>query len=369
MVRMLSEIINEDVELCVVGSASHGYEAVRKAELLHPEVITMDVNMPRMNGLKAVEHIMSTVPIPIVMISSLTQQGAETTIKALDLGAIDFVPKPSGYVSPDIGELAAKIIAKIKLAAKIRVVRTTINHSSQTQPFSHPSIRQKQTTCKEDDVDIEEAIFKYVRSHAAGNAYHYDRIVVIGCSTGGPQALNEILSRFPEHFPAPVLVVQHMPGKFTAKLAELLNVRIPLHVVEAREGMRIRKGMVYIAPGSAHMKILADRTIALVRGAQKAAEPCPSVNMLMQSASEVFGSQVIGVILTGMGNDGAEGMNAIKDANGSTIAQDEETSLVFGMPRVAIESGCVDSIVPLPLIAAEITSLTRPNKGKKKRKI
>jgi len=369
MVRLLSGIINEHPDLRVVGSASHGYEAVRKAEQLHPDVITMDVNMPRMDGLKAVEHIMSIVPTPIVMISSLTQQGAEMTIKALDLGAIDFVPKPSGYVSPDIGELATEIIAKIQLAAKIRVVRT-VNRSSSSDPFSRRrSPHYPHETPEKQDIDIENAIFKYVRSNVSGNAYHYEHVVVIGCSTGGPQALNDILVRFSEHFPAPILVVQHMPEKFTGKLAELLNDRSSLHVMEAREGVRIRKGVVYIAPGSSHMKVLSDRTLALVHGEQKASEPCPSVNMLMRSASEIFRDRVIGVILTGMGNDGADGMNAIKNASGATIAQDEETSLVFGMPKMAIESGCIDSIVPLPLIADEIMGLLRLKKGVAKKKI
>ena len=350
MVKLLSEIISQDQELRVIGRASHGYDAVQKVKLLQPDVITMDVNMPRMDGLKAVEYIMSTMPTPIVMISSLTQEGAATTIQALDLGAIDFVPKPSGYVSLDIGTLSAEIISKIKLAAKIRVVRT-VKRSAAT-------------------LSVEQQAGKIGTSTSQGvpgpgltsrKKHDYTKVVAIGCSTGGPNALNEILQKFPEDFPAPILVVQHMPEKFTEKLAELLDHRIALRVVEAKEGMDIQKGMVYIAPGAYHMKALSNRTIALQPGVSPAI-PCPSVDIMMQSVAKVFGKNTIGVILTGMGNDGVAGMNAIKDVKGITIAQDEETSLVFGMPRMAIESGCVDAIVPLPQVSDEIMkSLTSEN--------
>lgn len=350
MLRLLSELINADPELEVVGTASHGYEAVRKTESLRPDVITMDVNMPHMDGLKAVEQIMSAMPTPIVMISSLTKAGAETTIKALDSGAIDFVYKPSGVVSPDITELAGEITSKIKLASKIRVVRSVKRHRSTPITLSKKSAR----SANDDDIDVEGAIFKYVLSNYSGNVYKYDKVVIIGCSTGGPQALNDVLPRFPVNFEAPILVAQHMPQKFTGKLAELLNSRVSLEVLEAQSGMKIRKGMVYIAPGGHHLKILADRTLALLDGPKRPSEPCPSVDMLMQSAASVFGSQAIGVLLTGMGDDGVVGMNAVKDAKGRTIAQDEESSLVFGMPRMAIESGCVDVIAPLARVADEI---------------
>ncbi|MCP4404899.1 MAG: chemotaxis response regulator protein-glutamate methylesterase [bacterium] len=356
MQRLLSDIIDKDAGLRVVGTASHGYEAVRKAEKLRPDVVTMDVNMPHMDGLKAVEQIMTLAPAPIVMISSLTQEGAEATLKALDLGAIDFVSKPSGYVSLDIGDLANEILAKIKLAAKIRVVRTVnrsaASSSSVSSSFQGPSGSSNPKANK--DVDIENAIFKYVLSRSSGNIYSYDRVIVIGCSTGGPQALNEILFRFPLSFPAPILVAQHMPEKFTEKLAVQLDRRIELHVVEAKNGMKLRKGMVYIAPGAYNIKILTDRTIALFERDGNASQACPSVDMLMLSVAEVFGQQALGVLLTGMGDDGMIGMNAIKDARGTTIAQDEESSLVFGMPKMAIEAGSVDSIVPLPMVADEI---------------
>lgn len=351
MLRLLSELINADPELEVVGTASHGYEAVRKTEGLRPDVITMDVNMPHMDGLKAVEQIMSAMPTPIVMISSLTQAGADTTLKALDFGAIDFVYKPSGVVSPDITELAGEITSKIKLASKIRVVRSFKRHRSTPITLSKKAAR---STNDEHDVDVEDAIFKYVLSNYSGNVYKYEKVVIIGCSTGGPQALNDVLPRFPVNFEAPILIAQHMPQKFTGKLAELLNSRISLDVVEAQSGMKIRKGMVYIAPGGHHLKILADRTLALLDGPKRPSEPCPSADILMQSAAAVFGSQTIGVLLTGMGDDGVVGMNAIKDVKGHTIAQDEESSLVFGMPRMAIESGCVDVITPLLRVADEI---------------
>lgn len=348
MVRLLSEIINKDSELRVVGTASHGIDAVRKVESLHPDVVTMDVNMPRMDGIKAVEYIMSTVPTPIIMISSLTQKGAEVTIQALDLGAIDFVPKPSGYVSLDIEDLSTEIIAKIKLAAKIHVVRTV------NRPVTIPFFPKK--------VEKKPDALSHPGELPLKKKHDYKRVVAIGCSTGGPSALNDILQQFPAGFAAPILVVQHMPEKFTEKLAELLDHRIALQVVEAKEGMTIRRGVVYIAPGAYHMRVRSNRTIAL-QHEPSSTVPCPSVDILMTSVAEVFGKEVIGVILTGMGNDGVAGMNAIKDKKGVTIAQDEETSLVFGMPKMAIESGCIDSIVPLSLVPDEIMHSLRKRHG------
>jgi two-component system, chemotaxis family, protein-glutamate methylesterase/glutaminase len=347
MVRLLSEIIQRDPELRVVGTASHGIEAVRKVEALAPQVVTMDVQMPRMDGLKAVEYIMSTVPTPIIMISSLTQEGAEATIHALDLGAIDFVPKPSGYVSLDIENLASEIIAKIKLAAKIRVVRT-VNRVVQI-PIDLKATEKKISPPQTPITQSASSAKKKITSK---------KVVAIGCSTGGPTALNEILQRLPHDFPAPVLVVQHMPEKFTEKLAELLNHRVAMEVVEGKEGMDLQQGMVYIAPGGHHMRVRPNRTLAL-QPEKSPQVPCPSVDILMTSVADVFGKEAVGVILTGMGNDGLMGMNAIKDKKGVTIAQDEETSLVFGMPKVAIESGCIDSIVPLSLVPDEILHALR----------
>jgi two-component system chemotaxis response regulator CheB len=349
MVKLLSEIIGNDPELRVVGRASHGYDAVRKVKALQPDVITMDVNMPRMDGLKAVEYIMSTIPTPIVMISSLTQEGAASTIQALDMGAIDFVPKPSGYVSLDIEKLSTEIISKIKLAAKIRVVRT-VKHSM--PPFPLEDKWGKMGNSRSQGISPSPISYPLRKKH------DYTKVVAIGCSTGGPNALNEILQKFPANFPAPILVVQHMPEKFTEKLAELLDHRVAMRVVEAKHGMDIQKGTVYIAPGAYHMKILANRIISLQQGDLSAAA-CPSVDIMMQSVAKVFGKNTIGVILTGMGNDGVAGMNAIKNMKGITIAQDEETSLVFGMPKMVIESGCVDAIVPLPLVSNEIMKLLK----------
>ncbi len=351
MVRMLSDIINTVPDLRVVGAAFHGYDAVKKVNSLAPDVITMDVNMPRMDGLKAVEHIMSTIPTPIVMISSLTQEGAAITMQALELGAIDFVSKPSGYVSLDIEDLADEIIAKIRMAAKIRVVRTVRRASA--APVSESKKSSKDGTKKTSS-------YLFARSELPKHAHNYRRVVAIGCSTGGPLALHVILTQLPAHFPAPILVAQHMPEKFTEKLAEFLNQRAPLHVVEAREGMKIQRGVVYVAPGGFHACVRANRTISLFRGELEASIPCPSVDILMESVAKIYGNRSIGVILTGMGNDGAVGVKAIKEQQGMTLSQDEATSLVFGMPHVAIESGYIDAVVPLSEMAEEIMRRVPP---------
>lgn len=334
MRKMLSDIVNQDEELIVVGTAANGIEAIQQVESLRPDVITMDINMPKMDGILAVEHIMKSSPTPIVMISSATQYGAEATLKALELGAVDFITKPSGDISLDIDDLQKEIISKVKVASKIKVVRIV------NKPLKSV-VRLKGLS--------------YSKTKINSDILH---VVVIGCSTGGPHALNEILSKLPSWFPWPILIVQHMPEKFTKELAKQLNQKVELKTLEAQDGDKIKGGTIYIAPGSSHMRVVSHGLIHLSRG-EKINGYRPCIDVTMKSVSEVFGKYAIGVLLTGMGSDGAQGLYEIKQAQGTTIVQDESTSAVFGMPKAAIELGCVDYVVPLPLIAKQLMSFIK----------
>jgi len=346
MRKLLSDIITQDGEMEVIGTAASGVEAVQKAESLHPDVITMDINMPKMNGILAVEHIMKSRPTPIVMISSVTQHGAEATLKALELGAVDFIAKPSGDISLDIESLQMEIASKVKTASKIKVVRN-VNGSpkgaSDLLGTSHLKVTRGLVRRSPSPPTL-----KLVAPH----------ILAIGCSTGGPQALNEILGELPSYFPYPILVVQHMPEKFTKELAKQLNQKVKLKVVEAEDGDKIKGGTVYIAPGSYHMRVTPHEMIRLSQD-EKVNGHRPSIDVMMESVSEVYGKHAIGVLLTGMGSDGARGLYKVKQAQGVTIAQDELTSAVFGMPKVAIEMGCVDYVLPLPLIAKRLVGFIK----------
>ncbi len=342
MRKILSDIIQQDEELEVIETAANGIEAIEKVASFRPHVITMDVNMPKMNGILAVEHIMKSYPTPIVMISSVTQYGAEVTLKALELGAVDFIAKPSGDISLDIESLREEIISKVKTASKIKVVRTVSK-----------SVRSMRGSTRALKLNARHISKLYAPSPTEGVS-----VVAIGSSTGGPQALNVILSALPIYFPCPILIVQHMPEKFTKELAKQLDQRTALKVVEAQDGDKIKTGMVYIAPGSHHMKVTPTGIIRLSRG-EKVNGYRPSVDVLMSSVSEVYGKKAVAVLLTGMGSDGAQGLYKIKQAQGKTLVQDEQTCTVFGMPKAAIELGGVDYIVPLPLIARRLMDLVR----------
>jgi two-component system chemotaxis response regulator CheB len=320
MRKVISDLVSSDPELNVVGTAIDGVDALEKISKLHPEVVTLDVAMPRMDGLTTVRHIMEQCPIPIIMLSSATSEGAETTLKALEYGAVDYVLKPSGAISLDIHKVRNELVNKIKSAAHARLVR---------------------------------------HDHIAGSLIppqqsSYGRIVLLGASTGGPPAIEDILLELPENSP-PILIVQHMPPGFTRSFAERLDHLCKFRVKEAEEEDLIVQRQALLAPGGYHMTIGRDRRVHLdtspfVHGVR------PAVDPMMETAADAYGSRAIGVLLTGMGIDGASGMETIKKKGGSTIAQDEATCTIFGMPRAAIEKGVVDKVLPLNKISHELIS-------------
>lgn len=332
---LISDMLNTNPEIEVVGVARNGEVGVEKVKTLSPDVITMDVEMPKMNGIEAVKHIMTEKPTPVVMLSGITKKNADITLEALAQGAFDFVTKPSGTLSLDIEKVQEELISKIKAAyASNGKTGTDIKRLHVMTRYEAPVYTYAHTR-----TPIEEGRISR-------------RIIVIGSSTGGPKALDEIFTALPPGIPAGMLVVQHMPPYFTKSLAERLDNHSAVHVEEGKVGDMITDGSALVAPGGYHMSINGGK-IRLNKG-KRVNGIRPSVDVTMLAIAKTYGSNVIGVILTGMGKDGAEGMKAIKEKGGKTIACDESTSIIFGMPKEAIKLGCVDEIVPLYEIADAI---------------
>ncbi|HOF33571.1 MAG TPA: chemotaxis response regulator protein-glutamate methylesterase [Spirochaetota bacterium] len=339
--RIITDALERDPEITVVGNANNGKTAVFKSFTLDPDVITMDIEMPIMNGLEALREIIRVNPKPVIMMSVLTQYGAEVTFKALEYGAVDFVPKPSSVLSMSPEELSAQLIAKVKAVAK-SVIR----------------IRPSRFENEKESSDNKDS-FKYeapLKMDSLSKGGKSGKLVGIGASTGGPSALMKVFSSFPDNFPAPVLVVQHMPEGFTKAFAERLNSSSSLEVKEAEDMDKVLPGCGYIAPGHSHIILEKRAGEFLIRlsKSEKVSGHRPSIDVMLSSIAENYTSELIGVIMTGMGRDGAEGISKIRQKGGYTVAQDEETSVVYGMNRVAVELGGVVDKVPLEQISKKI---------------
>jgi len=330
---VISDMLNASPGIEVAGVARNGIEGVEKVKILSPDVITMDVEMPKMNGIEAVRQIMAEKPTPVVMLSGITKKNADVTLEALANGAFDFVTKPSGTLSLDIEKVKEELIAKIKSAYA---------SAGKICTGTGPGMKRLQGARK----------YAHIRALPTEAGRISKRVVVIGSSTGGPKALDEIFSALPDGIPAGMLVVQHMPPYFTKSLAERLDKHSPVHVREGKEEDRITNGSALVAPGDYHMAVNSGKIHMNKEPPVNAIRP--SVDVTMLSIAKTYGSNTVGVILTGMGRDGAEGMKAIKERGGKTIACDENTSIIFGMPKEAIKLGCIDKIVPLHGIADEI---------------
>jgi len=332
MRRVISDIINSDHRFIVVGTANNGEEGLKKTQELDPDVITFDVEMPSMNGLEMLNVLMKTNPKPVIVISALTKEGADTTIQALGLGAVDFITKPKNIFKMNEEEIKTHILEKIFLASKIH---------------NFPTRNEKK---------IEKHTVKRVFSSPSSNV---KKIVAIGTSTGGPRALQEVLPYLPKELPACYVIVQHMPPGFTKSLAERLNTLSEITVKEAEDKDILRPGVAYIAPGDYHILIekssnSSDYWIRLSSSPAVGGHR-PSVNVMLNSLSETNLDNIIGVIMTGMGSDGCEGMKNLKVKNNAyIIAQDEKTCVVYGMPKAVVESGIADVVVPIQRIAKEI---------------
>ena len=321
----MSDIIKSDERLSVIGTARDGNEAISQIQKLKPDVVTMDIEMPNMNGLKALEKIMSVSPLPVVMVSSLTQEGADTTLKALKLGCVDFIPKPGGAISLNMKDVSRDLVEKI-VAAKYAKL-----------PFSSDGVLRFQKS-----VPIMSA------PKNLGSPNRID-LVAIASSTGGPVALSELLPKLPASFPVPIVITQHMPKEFTSSFASRLNETSKIEVVEGFSGLTLKPGRAVIAPGGSHLvfKRRAGKAFCELSDAPPVLFVKPAANIMFNSIAEEFGGNVLCVILTGMGRDGADGAMKLKRLGAYVIAESQKTAVVYGMPKAVVDAGVVDEILPL----------------------
>lgn len=331
--RLLTEIMSSDSGLHVVGAAVDPYEARELIKELNPDVITLDIEMPRMDGITFLRNLMRLRPMPVVMISTLTEKGAEVTMEALELGAIDYVPKPRFDVEGKLPTQTAEIILKVKHAARANV--RALEHNVNQQQFSQPI-----------DPLPADAPNKRVE------------LIAIGASTGGTEAIKEVLRTLPPQMP-PIVIVQHMPAGFTASFAKRLDSLVDLDVEELNASTQLLVGHVYLAQGGEHM-LVSRRGSNFYGGCDDGPEVNrhkPSVDYLFNSVADACGAKAIGIILTGMGIDGAAGMSKMKLQGAATVAQDEASSVVWGMPRIAVQQGAVDEVLPLSAIGQHLVNL------------
>lgn len=343
--QLLSEILAADPEIEVVGTASDPYVAREKIKLLKPDVLTLDVEMPRMDGLMFLHNLMRLHPIPVVMISSLTQRGADTTLQALALGAVDFVSKPTLDVQRGLRGFAEEIITKVKMAARARVrvpERPLLPASGSTGTQSAPGASA---------LTAARARFRTT-----------DRLIAIGASAGGTEALRVVLEGMPADAPA-VVITQHLPASFSAAFAERLDRHSAMAVREASDGEAILPGHAYIPKGGQHLRVIGDgaRWRCRIDDGPAVNRHKPAVDVLFHSVAQTAGANAIGAILTGMGDDGARGLLAMRQAGARTLIQDEATAVVWGMPGAAHKLGAAEEIVPLERIAERLLTLARAN--------
>jgi two-component system chemotaxis response regulator CheB len=332
MRNALANMLAADPEITVVGTARDGVEAVDLTAKLRPDVVTLDIEMPRMDGIEALRRIMERTPVPVVMLSSLTTEGAKETLEALDLGAVDFIPKNLSELSINSMKIKEFLIGRVKDIAQKSVVR----RRRATQPYVEPQVPPETD-----------------RTTGARKV----SVVSIGTSTGGPRALQDIIPLFPETFPVPIVVAQHMPPNFTGPFAARLNQLSRITVKEAADGETLRPGVAYIAPGRGHMRLERGRsheTVITISERMHDLVYRPSVDALMLSVAACYPGRALGVILTGMGNDGLKGLVEIKMSGGRIFAQDEASCVVYGMPRAVVERGIADKVLPVDRIAGEI---------------
>ncbi len=312
-----------DPEIKIAGKAKDGQEAVEMARRLRPMVVTMDLKMPRMDGIEAIKAIMSKNPVPILIVSATVEDQARFTIKCLEFGAVDFVP-----LTYDTEKMTYELIYKVKMASRVRVVR-------HLRPEA--AVRVKPLKAKE----IEEVVTE---------------VVAIAVSTGGPQALEKVLSSFPKDLPCGIVIVQHISAGFSKELSRWLDEKSKLQVKEAEAGDKIKPGLALVAPGEIHLIVEPGGYVRLSREPRELVHT-PSADLMMASVARAYGSKALGVIMTGMGQDGVKGITAIREAGGQTLAQDEKSSMVYGMNKVAVESGIIDRVVPLERMASTIIEM------------
>ena len=335
---VIARKLDESPQINVIGRAEDGLEALELVRTLKPDVITLDVEMPKLDGLQTLERLMEERPTPVIMVSSLTREGADATIRALELGAVDFIEKPvyAGVAAPHaiVDELIDKVLVASK--ARLRPPRPRGSAAAGARPSG--------------------AGAQAGRQHARG---WLDRTIVIGASTGGPQALAVVMSALPENFGVPILIVQHTPPRFTRSLAERLDGLSHVSVREARPGSRLEAGVALMAPGGFHLTVDAQGVCSLNEDEVECGVR-PAVNVTVESVARTRGRRVVVAILTGMGHDGLRGAQLVHEAGGQVLAESEESCTIYGMPRAVVEAGLADSVVRLDEMADRLTEACRP---------
>lgn len=328
MRNIITKMIEDDGRIEIVGTAKTGVEAVLRVKELKPDVITLDIQMPEMDGVEALAEIIKVCPTPVIMLSRLTSRGAEITMECLRKGAVDFILKPSGAISLDPGKVREELVRKIHTASFARMTNTVEKVQRQ---------------------EVNKTVPGRISSEA-------DKIVIIGSSTGGPKALHYMVPLLPGKDDLAYILIQHMPPGLTKLLADGLNQEsAEMFVSEAVDGEKILSGRVYVAPGNHHLVITSDKKLALIDDPPVWGVR-PAIDVTMESGARVFKNRTIGILLTGMGRDGAKGLSIIRQFGGRTLAEDESTCIIFGMPKVAIEMGVVDKIIPLDGIPSALTA-------------
>jgi len=329
MRQVISDLLNSDSGIEVVAKAANGLEALENISIFSPDVVTLDYEMPKMNGLETLEKIKRLEHAPsVVMVSGYTQKDADITLKCLSAGAVDFVTKPSGSLSMEMLKVKEELVSKVKIAAKVNP-KLTLSYQEKTKKISGHE-------------------FKIDRNAGA---------VVIGSSTGGPAALEALLPQIPQTFPYPVFVNQHLPKSFTTSFSQRLDKECQLNVEEGEDGVLVEAGKIYLAPGGKDMEVVNNDGVRIRVIEPHVGHETPCIDVLMTSVAKMYGKNTIGIILTGMGSDGVLGMEAIKNAGGKTLVQDEGTSVIFGMGKEVVEKGFADDIVPIDAIIDKLIEL------------
>ena len=362
MRKLISDFFVGNPKIEVVGTARNGKDAIQKIQQLKPDVVTMDVEMPEMNGIDALKEIMTICPVPVVMLSSTTKRGAENTLTAMESGAVDFVAKPSGTISLDLHKIRDELVYKVEQAAQVPISKLkkslgTIDHKKQEIPthINVPKAARPQKKIVNKQVKLNECYTPQTKHEWSKTS---KKIVLVGTSTGGPRALQEVITKIPANIQAPILIVQHMPAGFTKSLAIRLDQLSKIKVKEAEQGDILQNGVGYIAPGGYHLKIRKVGTtfgIALDQTEPPRSGHRPSVDVMFEEVSKYDDFDKIAVIMTGMGYDGSKGLIALKQTgNVMAIAESADTCIVYGMPKAAVETQLVDEVVDVDHIAQSI---------------
>lgn len=357
MRKIISDFFTDHLQIEVVGSARNGKDAIKKIEQLKPDVVTMDVEMPEMNGLDALKEIMEKYPVPVVMLSSVTQRGTETTLSAMEYGAVDFVAKPSGTISLDLHKIQDELVQKVVEAAHISVAKLKKpNAKAVASNLAFGNVK------KIEEPNLNKPTKPPARVTTTASVKGWSKtskkIILIGTSTGGPRALQEVITKIPANIDAPILIVQHMPAGFTKSLATRLDQLSEIHVKEAEHGDILQKGTAYIAPGGFHLKLKkvgATFAVVLDQIEPPRSGHRPSVDVMFEDVSQYSEFDKIAVVMTGMGYDGSKGLVSLKKTgNVIAIAESAETCIVYGMPKAAVETQLVDEVADVDDIAQTI---------------